>query len=193
MGIINQGRYMGKKLAAYFRDTEGVHKKWSWFFALGILLVLLGLAVMGSAFQATVFSVLVFGILLLGSGIVQIVQAIFAKKWSGFFPSLILSILYIVTGFLCVANPAQAAMSLTFFLAAFCFFSGLVKMSVSVFMHFERWGFVFFNGLITFILGVLIYAEWPVSGLWVIGTFVGIDILLTGCSWIALSLAAKKR
>ncbi len=182
-----------KKLATYFRESEGVHKKWGWFFALGILLVLLGLAVMGSAYQATVFSVFVFGVLLLGAGIVQIVQAIFAKSWHGFFPSLILSILYIVTGLLCIANPVQAALSLTFFIAAFCFFSGLVKMSVALFMKFERWGWVFFNGLVTFILGALIYSEWPVSGLWLIGTFVGIDILLTGCSWIALSLVAKKR
>ena len=98
-----------KKLTAYFREAEGVHKKWGWFFALGILLVLVGLAVIGSAYQATLFSVFVFGALLLGTGVVQLVQAIFAKKWSGFFPSLILSLLYIVTGVLCLANPAQAA------------------------------------------------------------------------------------
>lgn len=183
---------MKNKLACYFRETEGVKKKWGWFCALGILLLLIGLTMMGSAYQATVFSVFLFGILLLGSGIVQIVQAIFAKKWSGFFPSLILALLYIVAGALCVASPAQAALSLTFFIAAFCMFSGLVKMCVSLCMQFERWGWVFFNGLITFILGALIYAEWPVSGLWVIGTFIGIDVFLTGCSWIALSLVAKK-
>jgi len=183
---------MNNKLATHLSDVEGAKKRWGWFFVLGVALLLLGLWVMGSAIQMTIFSVFFFGALMIGAGAVQLIQAFIAKKWSGFFPSLILSILYIVAGALCMANPANAALALTFFFAAFCFFSGIVKMAVALTMQFERYGWVFFNGLVTFILGGLIYAEWPLSGLWLIGTFIGVDIFLTGCSWIALSLVAKK-
>jgi len=181
-----------KGLSTYFRESEEVRKNWGWFFALGILLVLLGLVVMGSAYTATIFSVLFFGFLLVGAGIVQIVQAVLAREWSGFFLSLLLSILYVVVGALCIANPVTAAMNMTLLIAAFCFIGGLFKMIVSLVIRFESWGWVFFNGLVTFILGALIYSEWPLSGLWLIGAFVGIDMLLSGWSWIILSLAAKR-
>ena len=52
-------------------------------------------------------------------------------------------------------------------------------------------GLLLFNGIITLILGILIWAEWPFSGLWVIGTLVGIDAIFTGWTWILLSLKAK--
>src|SRR5690242_18928050 len=103
-----------------FAEVKGARKNWGWFFALGILLLLIGAWVINSAFQATLFSVYFFGAFLIAAGIVQIVQAFMAKKWSGFFPSLILSILYIIAGLLCMSNPANAALTLTFFFAGFC-------------------------------------------------------------------------
>jgi uncharacterized membrane protein HdeD (DUF308 family) len=181
-----------RELSTYFSKSEGVKKNWGWFCGLGILLLVLGLVVMGSAYAATIFSVMLFGFVLMGAGILQVFQAILSRAWSGFFLSLLLAILYVVTGSLCVANPVNAAVNMTFLIAAFCFIGGLFKMIVSLVLRFESWGWVFFNGLVTFTLGLLIYSEWPLSGLWLIGTFVGIDMLLSGWSWILLSLAAKK-
>lgn len=181
-----------QRLHPYFRDIQEVSTNWSTFLALGILLVVLGLGVMSSAYYATVFSVIIFGILLLGAGIVQIVQAFMARKWSGLFLSLLLGILYIVTGFLCIAKPTVAAVTLTFWIAAFCFIAGLFRMLTALIMRFDQWGWIFFNGLVTFILGIMIYSDWPISGLWVIGLFIGIDLLLSGWSWILLSLSARR-
>jgi uncharacterized membrane protein HdeD (DUF308 family) len=115
-----------------------------------------------------------------------------ASKWSGLFLSLLLGILYIITGLLCIANPRMAAITLTLWIAALCFVIGLFKMITSLMLRFEHWGWVFFNGLITFILGALIYANWPVSGLWVIGLFIGIDLILAGWTWVLLSLGLHK-
>lgn len=182
---------MENKLTTEFRDIDEVRHNWGWFLALGVLLVLLGCAVISSSFYATIFSVFILGIFLLGAGIVQIVQAFLARKWSGLFLSLMLGLLYILVGFFCAARPAVAAISLTLWIAAFCFVVGLFKMFSSLILRFDGWGWVFFNGVITFILGAMIYAEWPLSGLWIIGLFVGIDMILSGFSWIKLSIIAK--
>lgn len=181
-----------KVLSTKLADSELVRRHWGWFFLLGLSLVLLGLAVIGSAYSATIFSVFVFGFLLIGAGAVHIVQAVLARQWHGMFLSLLLAILYVVVGGLCVTNPANAAVNMTFLFAAFCFIGGLFKIVTSLIMRFENWGWVFFNGAITFILGVLIYSEWPLSGLWLIGAFVGIDMLLSGWSWMMLALSARK-
>ena len=175
-----------------FHELENAKKNWGWFFGFGVLLLLLGIAIIGSSYIATVFSVFLFGIFLLAAGIVQIIQAFMAAKWSGLFLSLLLGILYIITGFLCIANPALMAINLTLFIAAFLFVAGLFKMLSALIIRFDQWGWVFFNGLITFILGAMIYANWPLSGLWVIGLFIGIDLILAGWSWILLSLAARR-
>lgn len=178
-------------LTNYFGEIEDVRKNWGWFLALGVLLVILGVSVISSSVYATVFSVMLFGVFLLVSGIVQIIQAFLARKWSGLFLTLLLGLLYVIIGFLCVTKPAAMAVSLTLWIAVFFFVAGLFRMLYSLILQFDQWGWVFFNGLVTFILGVLIYSDWPISGLWVIGLFIGIDLILSGWSWVLLSLRAR--
>ncbi len=176
----------------YFRELTEIGQNWGTFLGLGLILVLLGAGIIGSAYYATFFSVILFGFFLIAAGIIQIIQSFMARKWSGLFLSLLLGVLYIVTGFLCVTRPETTAIGITFWIAAFCFIAGLFRMLYSAIMRFDQWGWVFFNGLVTFILGILIYSDWPVSGLWVIGLFLGIDMILTGWSWILLSLSARE-
>lgn len=181
-----------RTLSTYFRETENVRKNWGWFFVLGLLLIALGGLVINQAVAATLFSMFFFGFLVIGAGLVQIVQAFLARQWSGLFLSLLLGILYCVTGALCILRPAEAAINITLLIAGFCFVSGLFKIIASLMMRFEHWGWVLFNGLITFVLGLMIYQQWPLAGLWIIGLFVGIDMILSGWSWLLLSLTARK-
>lgn len=178
-------------LTRYFKDTEEARKNWLWFFALGVLLVLLGIGVASSAYYATIFSVFIFGIFLMTAGIIQLIQGALAYKWSGLFLSLLLGALYLITGFICATKPAEAAVGITLWIAAMCLIAGLFRMIAALVLRFEQWGWVFFNGAVTFILGMLIYSSWPVSGFWVIGTFIGIDLILSGWTWIVLSLTAR--
>ena len=176
-----------------FNKIDSIREHWGWFVALGFLLLLLGIAIIGSSYFTTIFTVIVLGIFLLCAGVVQIFQAFVARKWSGLFLSLFLGILYIVTGFLCMSRPETAAISITLWIAAFCLVIGLFKMIASLLIRFHQWGWVFFNGIVTFLLGAMIYANWPLSGLWVIGLFVGVDLILAGWSWIVLALSARSR
>lgn len=174
-----------------YQELGQIQKNWGWFLALGILLVALGTAAIGSSFYVTVFSVIFLGILLLIAGAVQITEAFMAHRWKGLLYSLLIGILYLVTGFLCVTKPTVTAVALTFWVAAFCFVAGLFRMLSASVLRFEHWGWVFFNGLVTFILGIMIYIDWPLSGLWVIGLFIGIDIILSGITWITLALKSR--
>lgn len=172
-------------------NIHEIREKWGWFLALGILLILLGGGIISTSYYATLFSVILLGVFLIGAGIVQIVQAFLARKWSGLFLSLFLGILYLVTGFLCFSRPETSAITITFWIAAFCLIAGLFRMLTALIVRFDQWGWVFFNGLVTFLLGWMIYADWPLSGLWVIGLFVGVDMILAGWSWIILALSAR--
>lgn len=176
-----------------FADIPSIKENWAWFLSLGILLILLGIGIIGSSYYATIFSMILFGIFLMGAGVVQIFHAFLARKWSGLFLSLFLGLLYIITGFLCLAKPALAAMSITLWIAAFLLIAGLFRMIVSLILRFNEWSWVFFNGVVTFLLGLMIYFDWPLSGLWVIGIFIGVDLILAGWSWAILALSARKQ
>lgn len=171
---------------------DEVRRNWGWFLAFGILLLILGIIAITSSTTATLFSIYLLGVLLIAGGIGQIISSFYARKWSGLFLMLFIGILYLVTGILCLTRPEASAISLTLLIAAFCLMGGAIRMVYSIVERFDEWGWVFFNGLVTFILGVLIIAEWPISGLWVIGLFIGIDLLFAGWTWIALSFAARK-
>lgn len=182
---------MENRFANDFRDVQEIRNNWGWFLALGVLLVVLGAAVISSSYYATVFSMILLGAFLIAGGVIQFIQAFMARKWSGLLLSVALGVLYLIIGFFCLRQPAAAAISITLLIAAFCFIAGLFRMLAALLIRFDQWGWVFFNGLITFILGAMIYSGWPLSGLWVIGLFIGIDMILSGWSWIVLALTAR--
>jgi uncharacterized membrane protein HdeD (DUF308 family) len=41
------------------------------------------------------------------------------------------------------------------------------------------------------VLGGLILAQWPSSGLWVIGFFIGLNLIFYGFAWIALAAGLR--
>ena len=174
-----------------FSGISDIHKNWGWFLAIGIALVITGLTAIGLAGLTTLFTMFILASILITAGVIQLVNTIRTYRGEGFFLSLITSIFYIVVGVLLFLNPSVGGITLTLLLAAFYMVGGLSKMAVSAVNRFSNWGWMFFSGLTSFILGTLIWLEWPQSGLWVIGLFVGLDLLVLGWLWITLSLAAK--
>jgi uncharacterized membrane protein HdeD (DUF308 family) len=166
-------------------------RSWGWFLALGIIEIILGTMAVGASFVATLATVLVFGWLLLFGGAVSALHAFWRKQWKGFFLDLAMGVLYIVAGMMMVGNPAEAAVTLTLLIAMFLLVGGIFRIIVALSGHFEHWGWVLLNGLITAGLGILIWRQWPLSGLWVIGLFVGIEMIMYGWSLVMLSMVAR--
>jgi len=174
-----------------FCGLGDLQHKWGWFLAIGIALILIGVLAVVLAGTTTLFSMIMLASLLIAGGGVQLVNTLKTYRGEGFFLSLITSIFYITVGVLLLLNPQVGGISLTLLLSAFYMVGGMSKMIVSAVNRFANWGWMFFSGFIAFILGLLILMEWPQSGLWVIGLFVGIDLITVGWLWVALSLAAK--
>jgi uncharacterized membrane protein HdeD (DUF308 family) len=174
-----------------FCGLGDLQKKWGWFLAIGIALILIGLMAIALAGLTTLFSVIVLASVLIAGGGIQMINTLKTYRGEGFFLSLLTSIFYLVVGILLFLNPQVGGITLTLLLAAFYMVGGISKMVVSAVNRFANWGWMFFSGFIAFMLGLLIWIEWPQSGLWVIGMFVGIDLITVGWLWVALSLTAK--
>ena len=165
---------------------------WGWFLVFGIVLSLLGIAAVFRAFTATVASMVFFGWLLVFAGLIEFVNAFMVGKWAGFFVHLLVAMFFGITGVLLVMKPVVSAEAVTFVMSVFFLIAGLYQLVAALWTHLPGWGWHAFNGVIASVMGVLILAGWPVSGLWVIGLFVGIDLIVYGCSWIALALDLHK-
>ena len=103
-----------------------------------------------------------------------------------------MGLFYTFAGFLCIFKPVQSAEGLTLLIAAVLLIGGSFRAVTALSHRFEYWGLAVFSGLISIGLGILILAEWPSSSFWVIGVFVGVDLLLAGWAWVLLSLTARK-
>jgi uncharacterized membrane protein HdeD (DUF308 family) len=179
---------------AMLAELQRLSSYWRWFFALGVALVVLGTFAIGWACVATITiaATWLFGFIMLASGIAEILNAIWAGRWSGMLVHLLIGVLYALVGFLIVDQPENSAIQLTLMIAIFLIVSGIFRIVFAIGEQFTGWGWVLLNGVVTLLLGMLIYKQWPASGLWVIGLFVGIDLIFNGWAWIMLSLGLRK-
>ncbi len=172
---------------------EEVIRNWGWFLALGIGLAILGILAVFRAAKATVVSMAFFGWLLIFAAIIEIVLAFMVGSWSGFFLHLLMGILFGVIGFLLLTKPVASAEAITMVMAVLFIGLGIYQIIAPLVAHLQGAVWWVLDGIVTAVLGVLILAQWPVSGLWVIGLFIGIDLILNGLNLITFALALHKR
>ena len=154
--------------------------------ALGAVLILGGLFLLGNVVAATVISAIVLGVVLLIAGVSEVFQAFSAPHWRGFFLRLLVGGLYALAGVMLIADPLRASVALTLVFAIALIASGVVRLFQAV--QYWQWAgwLLLASGVFGILAGLVILAKWPVSGLWVLGFLVGIDLLLHGFWWIGL-------
>lgn len=178
-------------IKAHLADIRELREKWGWLLGLGLVSIILGIIALSSSALFTLASVFFLGWILLVGGILELINAFWQRQWGGFFLHLFNGILAAVVGVIMMGNPAASAVLLTLLLAMFFMVAGLFRLIAALAMRYPSWGWRLFNGIITLLLGILIWAQWPVSGLWVIGLFVGLDLIISGWASVMLALAAR--
>jgi uncharacterized membrane protein HdeD (DUF308 family) len=169
-----------------------VGKNWGWMLALGIIMIVLGTIGLGMTFGLTLVGVLFFGWLLVIGGVFQVLDAFKCKGWKSVLWHVLISLVYIAAGATAIYDPVGASLALTALIAGALIAVGVLR----VIMAFQvsggpRW-WLLLGGLLALVLGGMIFAEWPVSGLWVIGLFIAIELIMNGWTYVMLSLAARQ-
>ena len=174
-------------------ELAPLRAKSGWIVALGVVYLIAGFIALGSVAMATVASVFIVGIMMLLAGVAEIVNAFQVKSWGKFILWLLLGILYVVAGIAAFENPLLAAAVLTLVLGVALVVSGIMRIVLAFGMKEGMpWMWIVLSGVITFLLGAIILAHWPVSSVYVLGLFLGIDLVFAGVGWIGLGLGLRR-
>jgi uncharacterized membrane protein HdeD (DUF308 family) len=167
-------------------DLARQHK--ALFVALGAMLAVLGFLAVVFTGLTTIGSMLFLSGVLLASGTVRIGSAFRAKDWTGSLLLALSGLFYMVVSLLTFRHPVAAALTLLF--AAVFLGAGLFRVTTALWYRFQNWEIVALGGAVSMLLGLLLYIEWPFSGLWFIGMCIGIDLIAEGLGWITLAMGA---
>lgn len=174
-------------------NVAPLRARWGWIVALGVVYVIAGFVALGSVVLATVASVLVVGVMMIVAGIAEVINAFQIKTWGRFLVWALLGVLYIVAGFVTFENPLFAAVLLTLLLGISLIVSGIVRIFLAFSMkRAAPWIWVGLSGAITLLLGLLIVARWPVNSVYILGLFLGIDLIMAGAGWIGLGFSLRQ-
>lgn len=158
----------------------------------GVLLVLLGIGAIAFPNFSTLTAEIWIGWLLVFSGVTKLVYAFQSRAEGGFIWKLLLSLLYIATGGLLIAYPLQGVLTLTLALASFLLVEGIFEIVLALQLRPQaNWSWLLGNGIITLVLGGMIWREWPFDAPWTLGLLVGISIISSGVARIMLALANR--
>ena len=155
---------------------------------LGIALVVLGIIAIIAPVLAGGTVVIVIGGLMLVAGIAQIYQGMNEPAGGSKLMSLILGGITALAGVLVIGHPLLGLGFLTLLLAAFFVVEGIWKVITSFsYRPASGWVWMLAGGGLSVVLGLLIWNQWPVSGIWAVGLLVGIDLLATGTAMLAVA------
>ena len=175
------------------RALEHLRSRWGWFVAFGLAVALLGLvslAVVGAATLASVYLIAIFMILIGG---VEITLGVNAHRWSNRILVALLGFFYLVAGSFALANPVAGAIVLTLLLGAALLATGLMRLYFATLLPEGPKWLVGAAGAVTILVGVLILAGWPENSAYILGIFLGLDMIMYGASWLNFGLFLRRR
>ena len=160
----------------------------------GIVMLICGIAAIALPLISGIGVVIIVAWVLLVAGVSHLFLAFHTHSVGGVLWQILLALIYGAAGVFMLMNPLAGLVTLTLVLAAFL----LIEAGLETALYFQvrgkiNAGWVLFDAIVTLLLAILIWSQWPSSSLWFIGTLVGISLIFSGISRITLASAIRRR
>lgn len=158
----------------------------------GVLLVALGVLALGSPMIAAVAVNVVISWLIVLAGVVHLAVAFHRREVGSMIWRSLVGLAYLFFGVYLIAHPVIGVTSLTLVLASLFLIEGILDIALyfrARAIHGSSW--MLLDGIITLLLGLMIYLQWPSSSAWAIGTLVGVSLIVSGVTRVMLSSAVR--
>ena len=163
----------------------------------GVIAIILGILAMMMPGLTGVSVVYLLGVIVLVAGIMRMIWAFQAGGLGKGLLMFAIGLLTLLVGLALLAHPLFASGILTIMLAFYFILDGISEMAAG----FQRrpgdgWGWMLFGGIVSILLGMMIWGQFPLSGVWAIGILLGIKLFLIGLIMVrtgsAIRLIANK-
>jgi uncharacterized membrane protein HdeD (DUF308 family) len=172
--------------------VSDIKRRSRWSILMGVLTALLGVFLIAYPLAAATITTLLFGWVLIFVGIAQFVFALHSQTTGKFFMKVLLGAVYLIAGVALAFFPLAGVAALTALLGTLlCIYAGLATATAFQTRPVEGWGWFLFDGIVTFLMAMLILARWPSSSFWAIGTLVGVAVLMGGISRTMIAARIK--
>ncbi len=163
-----------------------------WGIAVGILLIILGIVAIALPFATAIALSLLFGWIFILGAIAQIIYAFVSRRAGSFIWKLLMGVFYLIGGIFVLLSPGITALTLSLILAISILVQSITQVIDAVQMRpAPGWGWTLFSGITGIILGILIFAQGPVSAVWLLGIWFGINLLSDGIGVVMLSAGVR--
>ena len=172
---------------------NGVKRASGWSMALGVVMILAGVIAISAPIIPGIVIVYIVAWTAIFNGGAQVVYGIRAESGGRLVLEVLLGLLYMVAGVFILMHPLGGLLALTLIIASFFLLYGVLAVVLALQMRpYPGWGWILFDAIVTIFLGALIWAHWPISSEWLVGTLVGISFIVSGVSRLMLSSAVRK-
>ncbi len=183
----NEAQSFGKTLLDGIKESAGSA------IGIGIVLLIVGVLALAAPLVTGLSITLMIGILMIIGGVAQCILAFKVGAFGRGVLVFLMGVLMVVVGVYMVNQPAAALASMTLFLAAYFIVTGIVELFAAFGVRpAEGWGWMLVNGIVTLLLGLMIWRQFPLSGVWALGTLFGIKLLFSGSSLLGLGMAVRR-
>lgn len=174
-------------------QVQRLQSSWIWLAILGAISLVGGILALANPFAATLAAVLLAGWTFILFGVLQVIQAFSIRGWPGFLWSLLLGVLTAVVGVSLLTNPFAGAISLTILVAVLFLVLGVVKVMYGFSLRpVSGWGFAVVSGVISILLAVLIFTNFPASATTILGILLAIELLSNGVFLLIVAFGLRK-
>lgn len=152
-----------------------------------------GLLAISLSLASSLGIAIIIGWAVLISAVWHLIFAFRTHSVGGFLWQLLLAVAYGAAGLVILLYPLAGLASLTLMLATFLFLEACLETALffSIRRSGTRAGWILFDAIITLVLAVLIWAQWPSSSAWALGTLVGVSMIFSGVSRLMLTSATR--
>lgn len=172
--------------------SDVVRQASTWSIVWGVCLIILGAFAVAAPMLAAVAVNAVISWLIVLAGVVHVIIAFHSHRAGSLIWRLLVGLAYVAFGLYLIAHPLIGVASLTLVLGSLFLVEGILNIALYFQVRsMDRSSWFLLDGIVTLLLGVLIYAQWPSSSAWAIGTLVGVSMIMSGVTRVMLSLAVR--
>ena len=180
-----------QNLAANFIEAIQAHARVA--VITGVILLLCGLLAVAAPLAAGVSITILVGLLLTAGGIGQCLLALRAGAFGKGLLVFLIGGLTVIAGVFMLTQPLEGLEAITLFLAAYFLATGIFELIAAMQMRpTAGWGWMLLNGVVTLVLGLVIWRQFPLSGAWAVGVLFGLKLMMGGWWLVLLGRGAGK-